>query len=67
MSNDECVLYVESNRGSRVRFFKDGKQWVQVSTRGREFPMTAEQVLSHVLPCLVPGAERRLKIWVERR
>src|SRR5206468_3652735 len=39
-------------RNFTERYYRDKTGWLKVSARGRTFPMTAEQVLNHVLPAL---------------
>ncbi len=34
------------------KYFKEGKNWVKISAKGNKFPMTAEQVLNHLLPVI---------------
>ncbi len=54
-------------RGERVteHYYRDADGWVKVSTRGRVFRMTAEQVLNHLLPALAFGDELGLTVTVE--
>ena len=64
MTNDTyCVVF----RGERMteRYFRDRSGWVKVSARGRKFPMTAEQVLNHLLPALAFGDRSGLTVTVE--
>jgi hypothetical protein len=63
-SNDTyCIVF----RGERIteRYYRDAAGWVKVSSRGRQFRMTAEQVLNHLLPALAFGDELRLDVAVE--
>lgn len=52
------------------RYFRDARNaqdtrcWVKVSTRGKEFRATAEQVLNHLLPALA-GLHPRLTVEVQ--
>ncbi len=52
MKNTECIIYITTKRGSTQTFRKVADGWEQTSSTGRVFPMTAEQVLSHILPPL---------------
>jgi hypothetical protein len=47
-------------------WFKEGGRWVQVSGRGVKRPVTAEQLLSHMLPAL-SGDNAAAHMTVERR
>jgi hypothetical protein len=48
------------------RYFRDQKGWLKISARGREFRLTAEQVLNHLLPA-VAGVKPNLFVKVEHR
>jgi hypothetical protein len=45
---------------------KNKKGWVKISAKGKEFRMTAEQVLNHLLPA-VAGVKPNLVLKVEHR
>ncbi len=64
MTNDSyCVVF----RGKRTteRYYRDKAGWLKVSSRGRVFRMTAEQVLNHLLPALAFGDRLGLTVTVE--
>jgi len=64
MTNDSyCVVF----RGKRTteRYYRDSTGWLKVSTRGRKFRATAEQVLNHLLPALAFGDKLGLTVTVE--
>ncbi len=64
MTNDTyCVVF--QGRRTQERYFRDAHGWVKVSSRGREFRATAEQVLNHVLPALAFGERLGLVVTVE--
>ena len=63
LTNDTYVIFI-GNKNVSERYFRDEKGWVKVSTRGRMFRMTAEQVLNHVLPA-VAGIKPNVTIRVE--
>ncbi len=46
-------------------YYRDQSGWLKVSTRGRVFRATAEQVLNHLLPALALGGELGLTIQVQ--
>ncbi|HSN02331.1 MAG TPA: hypothetical protein VLS91_02495 [Acidimicrobiales bacterium] len=51
MSNDTyCVTFTGPH--TQERYYRDARGWLKVSSRGRVFRMTAEQVLNHLLPAL---------------
>jgi hypothetical protein len=51
LKNDSYVILI-GNKNFTERYYRDRTGWVKVSARGREFRMTAEQVLNHVLPAI---------------
>ena len=55
-----------SSKSSTERYYRDKTGWLKVSAQGREFRMTAEQVLNHILP-VVAGVKRNMTIKVEHR
>jgi hypothetical protein len=51
LTNDSYIIVIHTKSFSE-RYYRDGAGWLKVSTRGRKFRATAEQVLNHVLPAL---------------
>ena len=47
-TNDTYSILFEAKRTTE-RYYRDGTGWLKVSSRGRVFRMTAEQVLNHLL------------------
>lgn len=63
-TNDSyCVVF--RGRTTTERYYRDRSGWVKVSSRGRLFRMTAEQVLNHLLPALAFGDRLPLEVTVE--
>lgn len=46
------------------KYYKDTNGWLKISARGKEFRMTAEQVLNHLLPAIA-GVKPNLILRVE--
>jgi hypothetical protein len=65
LTNDSYVIVIKTKTSSE-RYYRDKAGWLKVSTRGRKFRATAEQVLNHVLPVLA-GIKPNLSIKVEHR
>ena len=65
LTNDMYLITLESKSGSE-RYFRDADGWVKVSTRGRTFRCTAEQVLNHLLPTLA-GVKPGIRVAVQHR
>ena len=63
LSNDRYTIFL-GTKNFTERYYKDKNGWLKVSARGKEFRMTAEQVLNHLLPAL-SGIKSNLKIKVE--
>lgn len=58
-----CVVL--KGKSTTERYYRDEAGWLKVSSRGRHFRATAEQVLNHLLPALAFGDELKLKVMVE--
>ncbi len=67
MKNTECTIYIMTKKGSTQSYRKGKNGWTQTSSRGIVRPLTAEQLLSHILPPLAAGNRSHLKIKVEKR
>ena len=65
LTNDSYVIVI-SFKNSTERYYRDETGWLKVSTRGRKFRATAEQVLNHVLPAIA-GLKPDVSIKVEHR
>jgi len=63
LTNESYVVLL-SWKNSVERYYKDKDGWLKVSSRGRKFRMTAEQVLNHILPVLA-GLKQKVTITVE--
>jgi hypothetical protein len=65
LTNDSYVIFINT-RNATERYYRDEAGWVKVSTRGRVFRATAEQVLNHLLPALA-GVKPNLTVEVKHR
>jgi hypothetical protein len=65
LTNDSYNILI-GTKNFMERYYRDKEGWVKVSSRGRTFRMTAEQVLNHVLPALA-GLKANLALKVEHR
>jgi hypothetical protein len=63
LTNDSYLILL-GTRNFTERYFRDKKGWLKISARGREFRMTAEQVLNHLLPA-VAGVKPNIILKVE--
>jgi hypothetical protein len=57
MRNEECTIIIKSNEGKTYQTIrKQNNTWIQtVTSNGNTHTMTAEQLLSHILPALAYG------------
>ena len=53
MKNDECIIHIYHRDKLVNTWYKEGDDWVLVSTTGRLHHATAEQFLSHLLPSIM--------------
>ncbi len=53
MRNDECIIEIYYKDKLVNTWYKEGKRWALISTRGVTHHATAEQFLSHLLPSLM--------------
>ena len=65
LTNKSYVIWI-STKNATERYYRDDAGWVKISTRGRAFRATAEQVLNHVLPAIA-GVKPNVTIRVEHR
>ncbi len=65
LTNDSYLILINT-KSATERYYRDQAGWLKVSTRGRTFRATAEQVLNHVLPALA-GIKPNVTIRVEHR
>lgn len=63
--NDSYTIYI-GTKNFTEKYFKDEKGWLKISAKGKEFRMTAEQVLNHLLPA-VAGVKKNLILKVEHK
>ena len=64
MKNSEYVIRITTKRGRAWSYNKEGTGWVQKTPAGIMRQMTAEQLLSHLLPPLAAD-QPHLKVTVE--
>ena len=63
LTNDTYLISI-GTKNFTERYFRDKDGWLKISSRGRKFRMTAEQVLNHLLPA-VAGVKPNLILNVE--
>lgn len=63
LKNDSYIIFI-GTKNFTEKYFKDKKGWLKISAQGKEFRMTAEQVLNHLLPAIA-GVKPNLILKVE--
>lgn len=67
MRNSECVIYITTKRGWTQSYVKENNGWTQTGPNGMVRRLSAEQLLSHLLPPLLADYPGHLSVRVERR
>jgi len=65
LTNDTYTIFIHIKSGTE-KYCRDQQGWLKISTRGRKFRATAEQVLNHLLPALA-GIKPNVSVTVEHR
>lgn len=65
LKNDSYTIYIGTENFTE-KYYKDKKGWLKISARNKEFRMTAEQVLNHLLPA-VAGIKQGVIFKVEHQ
>ena len=52
MKNSECTIYIMSKHGWIQKYRKGEAGWTQTNSKGAVRSLSAEQLLSHILPLL---------------
>lgn len=63
---NESYVILMGTKNFTERYFRDDKGWIKISAKGKEFRMTAEQVLNHLLPA-VAGVKPNIILKVEHK
>jgi len=65
LTNESYVILIHTKTATE-RYYRDKKGWLKISTRGRKFRATTEQVLNHLLPALA-AIKPNVSVIVEHR
>lgn len=65
MKNAECTIYITTGLGREWRYRKAKNGWTQTGPTGTVRPLSADQLLSHILPLLAAGKPEYLSVRVE--
>jgi len=65
LRNDSYVIQI-GTKNFTEKYYKDKTGWLKISATGKEFRMTAEQVLNHLLPAMT-GVKQNVILKVKHR
>jgi len=65
LKNDSYVIYL-GTKNFTEKYYKEKEGWVKISSKGKKFKMTAEQLLNHLLPAIA-GIKPGLILKVEHK
>jgi hypothetical protein len=63
--NSECTIHITTRRGRTWTYRRDKDGWTQTGPTGKVRPLSAEQLLSHILPPLAAGKRSPVSVSVE--
>ena len=62
MKNNECLIYIRTKRGYTQIYRREKSGWTQTSQNGKVRFLSAEQLLSHMLPSLAGVGPLNVKV-----
>jgi hypothetical protein len=65
MKNSECTIYVMFKNRWMQKFKKGKDGWTLTTTKGTDYPCSAEQLLSHILLALAGIKGQHVTVKVE--
>jgi len=66
LKNDECAIYITTKHGYAQRYRRERDGWTQTLPNGRVRSLSAEQLLSHFLPCLAGVSPNSVRVEPDR-
>jgi hypothetical protein len=67
MKNSECTIYIMSKHGWIQKYRKGKDCWIQTSSNGAVRSLSAEQLLSHILPLLAGIGHFTVRVEADNR
>jgi hypothetical protein len=67
VKNTDCIIYITTKRGQTWSYLKESNGWTQTGPTDIVRRLSAEQLLSHLLPLLAADTPGHLGVRVERR
>jgi NAD(P)H dehydrogenase (quinone) len=65
VKNTECTIYITTRHGRTWRYHRVKNGWTQTGPTGTVHALSAEQLLSHILPPLAAGNNSHVSVSVE--
>jgi hypothetical protein len=65
LKNESYIIFI-GTKNFTEKYYRDKTGWIKISAKGKEFRMTAEQVLNHLLPAIA-GVKKNLVIEVKHQ
>ncbi|KON29883.1 hypothetical protein AC477_05460 [miscellaneous Crenarchaeota group-1 archaeon SG8-32-1] len=65
MKNSECTIYIMFKDRWIQKFKKEKDGWKLTTTKGKVYPCSAEQLLSHLLPAIAGTKGQNVTVKVE--
>jgi hypothetical protein len=62
LKNTECTIYIATNRGRTWTYSRETDGWTQTGPNGKVHRLTAEQLLSHILPPLAGVSPAKVRV-----
>ena len=62
IKNTECIIYITTKNGWIQSYYKEKDTWVQVCPNRKVRKLSAEQLLSHILPVLAKNNLNTIKV-----
>jgi hypothetical protein len=62
VKNNECTIYITTKRGWMQKYRKEESGWTQTGPNGIVRSLSAEQLLSHILPLLAGKSKHMLRV-----
>ena len=62
MKNNECIIYIITKRGYTQIYRREKSGWTQTSPNGKARLLSAEQLLSHILPPLAGVSPANIRV-----
>jgi hypothetical protein len=67
MKNSECTIYIMSKHGWTQKYRKGNEGWIQTSSNSAVRSLSAEQLLSHILPLLAGKGHFTVRVESDNR